>query len=209
MIHFRVNTYSPYYQSQFATEKPGTPKHIIYKKYLENRKLVNSMKTVKDTMAEVLEEPKTLMYGNIAVIGPFSRIERELRSQFQALKIDDGSWMLTTIALQKNSEFHQVFNYYILKQYEHGLRRKNFQRLWSDYLRNENFGINEAYPLALNNVMFPFIWLLGGIFTTLTIASMEFIILKLKRREIEYGIPSPIGKLLSPGYMSNNSFNLD
>ena len=67
-------------------------------------------------MAEVLEEPKTLMYGNIAVIGPFSNIERELRSQFQALKIDDGSWMLDTMALQKDSEFHQIFNYYILNR---------------------------------------------------------------------------------------------
>ena len=169
---------------------------------------MNSIKTVKDAMAEVLEEPKTLMYGNIAVIGPFSNIERELRSQFQALKIDDGSWMLTTMALQKNSEFRQVFNYYIMKQYEHGLRRKNYQRLWSDFLRNEEFGINEAYPLALNNVMFPFIWLLGGIFATLTIAIMEFGILKLKRRN-EYGIPRPIGKLLSPGYFSKNSFDLE
>ena len=170
---------------------------------------MNSIKTVKDAMAEVLEEPRTLMYGNIAVIGPFSNIERELRKQFQALKIDDGSWMLDTMALQKNSEFYQIFNYYILKQYEHGLRRKNLKSLWSDYLRNENFGINEAYPLALNNVMFPFIWLMGGIFTTLTIAAMEFSMLKLKRREKEYKILSPIEKLFSPGYLSNNSFNFE
>ena len=169
---------------------------------------MNSIKTVKDAMAEVLEEPRTLMYGNIAVIGPFSRIERELRSQFQALKIDDGSWMLTTMALQKDSEFYQIFNYYIIKQYEHGLRRKNIQRLWSDFLRNEKFGINEAYPLAINNVMFPFIWLVGGIFATLTIATMEYGMLKLKRRNV-YWRRTSIGKLISPGYMSNNSFNLE
>ena len=55
--------------------------------------------------------------------------------------------------------------------------------------------------------MFSFIWLLGGIYATLTIAIMEFSMLKLKRRN-EYGIPSPIGKLLSPGYFSIKSFDL-
>ena len=34
-IPCRVNTYSPYYQSQLAGEKPGTPKHTVYEKYLK------------------------------------------------------------------------------------------------------------------------------------------------------------------------------
>ena len=204
---YKVTTYSPYYQSQLAGEKPGSPKLAVYEKYLKGREVVNSIASVKDAMTEVLEEPKTLMYGHHGVIGPFSNIDRGLRSQFQTLKIDDGSWMLTTLALQKDSEFLQVFNYYIMKQYEHGLLTRNYKKGWSDSLRNEQFWIKEAYPLELSNVMFPFVALVVGIFAALAIATMESSALKLKRRA-EYVTMSSASSSCqsSPGYLSNKSF---
>ena len=58
-------------------------------------------------MNEVIEEPKTLMYGLGSVINHNSPIDKELKNQLFTLKIDDGSWMTNTNALQKNSEFLQ------------------------------------------------------------------------------------------------------
>ena len=90
-----------------SKERKGS-NFAIWQPCLKEREVVNSISSVEGAMAEVLEDPKTLMYGHHGVIGPFSNIDRELRSQFQTLNIDDGSWMLTTLALQKDSEFLQV-----------------------------------------------------------------------------------------------------
>ena len=162
-------------------ENPESPKGKVYKKYLAEKELVNGAATVVAAMTEVIEEPKTLMYGHVGVIGHFSLIEEELRNQLFALKIADGSWLITTNALQGNSEFLQIFNHYILRQYEHGLLTRNRRRTF--LTRNEQFGISEAYPMSLKNVIFPFIWILVGILGALSIALMEACKPRMKRKD--------------------------
>ena len=142
---------------------------------------MNGAATVRGAMTEVIEETKTLMYGHRGVIDQFSLIEEGLRNQLFALKISDGSWLTTTNALQENSEFLQIFNHFILRQYEHGLLTRNRRVMW--LTRNEQFGISEAYPMSLSNVIFPFIWILVGILAALSIAFMESCKPKMKRKD--------------------------
>ena len=61
----------------------------------------------------------------------------------------------------------------MLKEYEHGVIKRNYRKEFSGYFTNEEFGISEAYPLAVNNVMALFILLALGIATSVTIAMME------------------------------------
>ena len=163
-----------------SLENPESPKGKVYKKYLKGRELVNAAATVRAAMTEVIEDPKTLMYGHIGVIQRFSTIEEELRNQLFGLKIADGSWLITTNALQGNSEFLQIFNHYILRQFEHGLLTRNRRKKW--LFRSEQFGISEAYPMSLSNVIFPFIWILVGILAALSIALMEACKPRMKRK---------------------------
>ena len=177
---YRVTTYSPNYQRQLAAEEPGTAKHRVYEKYLKEKELNNSMETVKAALTETLEDPKTLMYGNVGVISPYSRVDKELTAQFQTLKMIDASWSTFAIALQKDSELLQAFNYYILKQYEHGLIRRNHRHWYPDYYTNEQYGMNEPYPLTWNNVIFLFYLLAVGMPISIVIAMMEFAFYKFR-----------------------------
>ena len=78
----------------------------------------------------VVNDPhgKTLLYGNPAALIPSdSKPHRNiLKNQMFALKMDDSVYTIATLALQKDSEFLQMFNYYILKAFEGG----HFKRLY-------------------------------------------------------------------------------
>ena len=178
---YKVTTYSPYYLRQLNQTKADSAKHRVYEIYMKEKELVNSMATVKAAFMETLTEPKTLIYGDVGIIGPQSRIDKQLRDQFQPLKINDGSWIITTLALQKDSEFLQSFNYFLLKEFEHGLIKRSYRKGYAGYFTNEEFGISEAYPLAVNNVMALFILLAFGIATSMTIAMMEGVLHLFKR----------------------------
>ena len=89
--------------------------------------------------------------------------------------------------------------------------QRNYKKEWSDSLRNEQFGLSEAYPLALNNVTFPFVSLVVGIFVALAIAAMESKGPRLKRDRSTYLPMSSASSspLTSPSYLSNKSFSME
>ena len=103
-----------------------------------------------------------------------------LRAQLQTLKTTDASWSTLTLALQKDSEFLPAFNYNLLKQFEHGLIRRNYRHWYPEHFTNEQFSMSEPYPLAANNVMFLFVLLAVGIPISIAIAIVEFALHKLR-----------------------------
>ena len=52
------------------------------------------------------------------------------------------------LGLQKNSEFLQLFNYHLLKQFEHGIMMRRQRRDRIEQHTNQDFGIAEAAPLG-------------------------------------------------------------
>ena len=177
---YKVTTYSPNYKRQLSTEAPGTAKHRVYEKYLKEKELKNSVESVNAALMETLEDPKALLYGAEGIISPYSRSDKALRAQFQTLKTTDASWITLTLALQKESEFLQAFNYYLLKQFEHGLIKRNYRHWYPAFFTNEQFGMSEPYPLTANNVMFLFLLLAVGIPVSIAIAIMEFALHKFR-----------------------------
>ena len=89
--------------------------------------------------------------------------------------MDDAVYTHAALALQKDSEFLQIFNHYILRALEGGEFKRSYY-YWHIYLFvKENFGIIEPQPLRPNNVMFCFSWIGFGVILSVIIVMTESI----------------------------------
>ena len=133
--------------------------HEIYKEYLENSDPIGEMKTVESYL-NLLSEPKTLFFGPKEVAG--------LSDDLTALKLDDEIKTQAGLMLQKDSEFLQIFNYYVLKQFETGILKRILHEQ-----EEEVIGILEPEPLGYDNVVFLSAVLVGGICVSLILVLVE------------------------------------
>ena len=101
-----------------------------------------------------------------------------------ALKMDDSSVACSTLGLQKDSEFLEIFNHFLLKQLENGIGNRLFLSHHNELYVKEQFGLTDVQPLATKNVMFLLIWAVAGFFTSLTITLIEIIIKKINIRNL-------------------------
>ena len=96
-----------------------------------------------------------------------------LKDQVYALKMDDSIKAMVGLALQKDSEFLQIFNHYILRGLEFGEFKRQYRDYHQELFTKENFQMPEPQPLVWSNVMFCFICLGLGVCLSLIIAMME------------------------------------
>ena len=96
--------------------------------------------------------------------------------QASALSMHDEHYCcLVTLGLQKDSEFLMAFNHYLLKEMEHGIIKRLYRNYHIGLFVDEEFGMSEAQPLGINNVMFPFVSLAIGGFVSVVMALMEYV----------------------------------
>ena len=188
--NYKVVTGTPYYEQVLASARPGTAKNKVFNGYFE------SMNDMDDAMKEVVNNPKTLCYAT-----PSSQIgqtpsQKALGEQTIALKMDDEVYGIGTLALQKDSEFFQIFNHYILKALESGCFKRLFRNYHIDLYTKENFGMIEAQPLGYENVMFCFIGLAAGIGASLFKGMFEFTTYKLAKEKNGQPFPQSLNKRL-------------
>ena len=88
---------------------------------------------------------------------------------------DEHYCCLVTLGLQKDSEFLMAFNHYLLKEMEHGIIKRLYRNCHIGLFVDEEFGMSEAQPLGINNVMFPFVSLAIGGFASVVMAWMEYV----------------------------------
>ena len=125
-------------------------------------------------MIEAVSDPGTLIYATeLKLAGGFAR--KQLTDQLFALRMDDASYVWGGLALQKDSEFLGLFNYYILKGIENGIIKTLFRKYHMDLYVNEQFGMVEPQPLTYKNVMFTFICCGIGIIVAIVIAMIEYV----------------------------------
>ena len=93
--------------------------------------------------------------------------------------MDDALYGMGTLGLQRDSEFLQIFNHYIMKEMESGFLKRLFYKYHGDLFTKERFEMVEPQPLGFNNVMFCFIMLALGICLSIVIVMMELINSKL------------------------------
>ena len=155
-----------------AESQPGSAKHEVNEKYSEK------VPWGTNGHLKVLSEEKTLW-----LTGPTPEAEsREMKNKFVTLKMDDLGYGVLAFLLQYDSEFRDIFNYFILKEIEVGVFKKVENIYFGEEKRHQQFGIHEPQPLGFNNVMFPFSCLGLSISVALAIAAMEAVINKCSKK---------------------------
>ena len=149
----------------------------------EIQSILSKSKPWNETLERLISEPKTLLLGEDYTLSVTDEeaADRALYDQVFTIKLDDLSKVGTYFALQKDSEFLGIFNYYLLKEIEHGITKRLYRNYHMDLFVKEQFGMPEPQPLGINNVMFTFIMLGFGMCTAIAIATLECITKKCKR----------------------------
>ena len=173
--NYKVITFSSFYKSILAKSKLGSAKHEIFNDMFE---MIGKGQVEKEDRFEaykvVIEDSvsKTLLF-KMAILQSKTAEEKELTDQLFTLKIDDPLHVIGGFALQKDSEFLQLFNHYIIRSYESGVIKRLFRKHHMDLYTKEIFQMKEPQPLGLNNVLFCFISLGFGSGISLFIAIVE------------------------------------
>ena len=178
---YTVITDSNYFMKMLQAAKPGTPKNIVFNSYF--RVIDQNNKTRKiaamEALKSVISDSKILLYATEAFLAyTDDPTYNKLVDKVVALKMDDTLYTIGTLGLQKDSEFLQIFNYYILREMESGFLRRLYREHHPDLFTKENFEMIPPQPLGINNVMFCFILLGFGICLSLLSTAVEFIMPK-------------------------------
>ena len=177
---YEVVSASPFYEGILASSKSGSAKLEVYNNHFELKK------DWYEAMNAVIQDSdsKTLYYANPSTLMPETAAEKVLTDKVFAIKMDDSVYGLGGLALQKDSEFLQIFNHYILKALEGGDFKRLYRNYFIDLYTNENFEMIEAQPLGLHNVMFCFTCIGFGICLSIIKAMMEFMIKRISKEHI-------------------------
>ena len=111
----------------------------------------------------------------------FRHSEKDWAEQTFALAMDDDGYTISTLGLQKDSEFTEIFNHYILRGIESGCFKKLFSNYYVYHFAKENFEMIEPQPLGYDNVMFCFACLAVGIILSVIECLLELIVAKVSK----------------------------
>ena len=170
---YKVIVTTAYYKGLLAAAEQGTPKNIVYMKYVKNGRI----RETEESLIEIISDPKTLLYHeNIAMLG-YPQAQNVI-----ALKMDDSVYSYGAFGLPKNSEFLQTFNHYLLKEFEHGIINRLRRKYYVDLYVHKQFGMSEPQPLGYENVIFTFACLAIGMVASMVIATVEYIAMKMGQK---------------------------
>ena len=145
------------YENKMLTMDP--PENALTESYTDMFKVINS-------------QEKTLIYHD-----PMTYSDRPYWRGLSALKdVKERCTFYVTIAMTKDSEFHEIINYYILKMQENGLDAR-IKRRWM-YDANTNFEGLQALPLTGENLIFLFGILFWGMLAAITLCACEWLVRK-------------------------------
>ena len=181
---YKVVSISRYYSHLLKSAKHGTAKNIVFNSNFKRLYLKPTNISHVKALFEVISEPKTLLYTVFSATQFKDPEIQQYFNQLFALKMDDAVYGIMTMGLQKDSEFLEIFNYYLLKQFETGFSRRLYRQYHAGFFTNENFEMNEPQPLGFSHVMFCFILLAFGICLSTMITIMELISCKQGKQEM-------------------------
>ena len=166
VIHhdYKVVAVNSYTANLMRSAKEGSAKREVYKNYIHSS-------TYEEAIEMVIEDPKTLFYSWEGVL--VDEDMQRFQGQVYALKMDDATYSLMAFGLRENSEFRQMFNYYLQKQLEHGIIKRLYLKYHNSLFVHERFGMNDAQPMGMENSIFLFFILGTGIAASLVIGTME------------------------------------
>ena len=181
---YKVIIVGYYHLGLLRDSPPGSSKRTVFETFFEE----NDPKDGKendlfmpwngpnlDLARDIIKEDlKTLFYCADSCVN----LDNTPDDRLLSLKMHDTFYTLGGYALQNNSEYLDIFNHYLLKQLEHGIVNK----VWR-IMPNAKIGMSEPEALAMRNVMFPFSCLMFCMIVSLVMATIEFLVGKVKRRQ--------------------------
>ena len=173
----------------FSNADPETARYRIYETNLVNIDNITAYLSLRH-LEELIEDPMALLFTDRLSLIPEYSVHfdgepdfyvqyllylRYLLSQIMTLPVDGAPSSFSSFALQKQSEFLGPFNYFLMKQNEHGISSRLFRKYHMPLYIKEQFGLIEPRPLGHEDVMFLFILLGLGMLTSLAIACLEML----------------------------------
>ena len=175
----------------FSNAEPGTARYQISETNLENFDHYYVNDSFNFHALEVLvEDPLALLFTDRLSLIPeyhnnyddlpdwgaqYLQYQKYLLSQIRFLQVDGSMPAFSSFLLQKQSEFLGSFNYFLMKQNEHGISSRLFRKYHMPLYINEQFGLIEPKSLGYKDVMFLFILLGSGMLSSLSIAWVEML----------------------------------
>ena len=169
---YTVVVATDYRARMLSGSKPGTAPYRISQSRMEQKG--NDF----DALDAIMKDQKKVFLSTAsnALTSPAGK---RYVGQIISLNIDDSFQSISTLPLLKGSEFLPLFNYYILKEHEHGIRKRLYYEYHKEMFTLEQFGMGEPQPLGATNTMFLFIWMAFGICISIAIGFAEWIKQKL------------------------------
>ena len=141
---YKVVAHTSYDERFLARSKPGSAKLEVYKNHFEKKK--NRYECINAVIQDL--DAKTLFYAPPSILISHTQSYKMLTEKVFPLKMDDSVNSFVGLALQKDSEFLQVFNHYILKALEVGELKRLYRNYHKDLFIKENFEMTEPQPLG-------------------------------------------------------------
>ena len=161
----------------FASSPKGSPMQQAYKQMASRVKSNKYIYSDQAAVQKVMEDQTKAFFGSTSGLLSYPEVI--------VLKIEESSTTHLSIALQKNSELTKLFDYHLGKMLQSGLIRKMRNKwLLKDRVSgtvNGNLG-EAANPLGYDNLLFPFLGLVGGVILSGVIILAEYVNSCVKRR---------------------------
>ena len=144
----------------------ATANNPYYKLYTENILPTpgSEVQSTAEAKAKVLADETTMSFG--------SRYTYVGEKRIIGLTLEESYKAYHAIALQKNSEFRAIFDYYILKLQEVGIFHELAQK-WIPQTTWETEPASDKIVLGYNNLLFPFFVLFAGTGCALILVGIE------------------------------------
>ena len=139
-----------------------------------------------EAIAEVLlRDQSSLYFGSFEDLIAF-----DPQHQLRAYTIEEGVALGQGFCLQKDSEFRELFDYFIVKMRESGLMRSLYQK-YLPQMYGDNVATTEAAAaaaaagVAWSGVIFPFAILAGSVAVSFVVLAAETGLMFMSRRKCQ------------------------
>ena len=186
---YRIIVWTNEDEDFFSNASPGTARARIYETSFDNLHNISAYPSLS-YLEILLDNPQALMFTDRLHLIPrdvdykadldvveaqYLQYFRYLLTQIMFLQVDGAPSTFSSLALQNQSELLGPFNYFLMKQNEHGISARLFRKYHMALYIKEKFGLIEPQPLGHKDVMSLFILLGLGMLFSLAFACVEML----------------------------------
>ena len=160
------------YEVILSSAQPPSPLHAIYQETMKNNPEA-FFKTQTDGIRILESETKALLFQSTGMLLGKDSVAEPLKLH----DMMDENW---GFGLQKDSEFREIFNFYLLKLEQTGAIEK-LKSKWLRKKKEQEVILDSAAALGYGNLVFPFVILVFGMFGGIALGLAETIHVRVQK----------------------------